>query len=249
MFSLTNQTLVSIREEFGTHILTTIRHAQSILSDTSLQQLLAIFRYLPRLKECGFIDVPPILIAAVDAGEYRPDECIFTEHTEIELDVSTCPDLVYEKFILKPLWDEQNRITAQYLIDDLAQIVMGYSKSYSQKYHIGLLVAVYFNYWYLGKIINLVNVGGIAFIFVEYRGYDFDDNDWIPASSRNIKCFYNSKGKRIEQAEFFYVNDIREMWQEQFVEIFDENLGSWTQKEFKTLFSNANCASLGTFTI
>ena len=249
MFTLTNQTVGSIREEFGTHILNTIRPVEIILCDTSLQQLLAVFRHLPRLKECeGCLDLS-IVITAIDAGEHLPIE--FIEHTEIELDLSTCPDLAYKRFILEPLWDEQNRIASQYLIDDLAKIVMRYSKSYSQNYHLGLLVAVYCSSWYLGKITKIVNVGGIAFILVEYRGYDFDVSDWIPASSPNIKCFYNSRGKRIEQAEFLNADDIPEMWQEQFIEIFDEYQGIWTQiqcKTFENPFKDANCASLGTFT-
>ena len=250
MFTLTNEICIEIRGEFGNYILNQIRRVASCLSDTSLQQLLAIFRHLPRLKECeGCLDLS-IVITAIDAGKHLPIE--FIEHTEIELDVSTCPDLAYEKFILEPLWGEQNRVTTRYLIDDLAKIVMEYSKSYFQQYHLGLLVAVYYNYWYLGKIIKIVNVGTIAFILVEYRGHDFDNSDWIPASSPNIKCFYNSKGKRIEQAEFLNVDDIPQMWQEQFIDIFDEHLGIWRQRQCKTIqnpFSDTNCASLGTFTL
>lgn len=251
MFSLTNQTLVSIREEFGTHILSTIRRAESILFDTSLQQLLAIFRYLSRLKECGFIDVP-IVITAIDAGEYRPDECTFTEHTEIELDVSTCPDLAYEKFILKPLWDEQNRVTAQYLIDDLTKIVTGYIKSYPRQYHLGLLVAVHSTYWWSGKITKIVNVGDIAFLFVEYPGHQFINSDWIPALSPNIKCFYNSKGERIEQAEFLSIEQKSVMSQSEFIDTFDLNYGVWTRQQCIPVYfedrSYATYASLGTFT-
>jgi len=237
--------LVEICKEFGEGVQRSMVKVRNSLSATIQSALLVLFRTLPRLKECEGCEDLPFLIAEIDRQKCHSTE--FLQYFALEVTVPACPNQTHEQLYVQPAWNEKQKDISRYLIPDLVQIVVGYAQTYSQQFHIGLLVAILClnKRWFLGTVTQIATVGDIPFIFVEYVGWDFHDSSWVPAGSNNIKCFYTSEGERIEKAEFL---GIERAENQEFIDIFCSKIGRWERGTREEYIEEFDFAVLGTFT-
>lgn len=182
-------------QQVGSNARLILHHCKS-QPNKVLRHIVAIVSQLPNIIRCNFQDVSKLL-ALLPSGQDTDFRCVMLQ--EIEFNLDECPNKRHAELQVHPLWVEIRREVAEYLLGDLCGIVMEYVKAYSQRFYVGLIVKTYTeDQWYVGRITKIATVQGIPFLFIEYYMHEFDCSDWIPATSANVKCFYNSQGERIE---------------------------------------------------
>jgi len=234
-------------------------NAQVILDHCSSQppeiihRIGTIISQLPDVLECNLEDVPALLTALLALTPSTQDSdgaCTILQ--EIELNLARCPNARHAELYVYPVWIEVQRCVMQYLIADLCRIVMQYVETYSQRFYHGLIVKTYTRdeQWYVGQITCIATVATIPFVFIEYYGQQFACSDWFPATSSNLKCFYNSRGERIEKAKFLSAKEA-ETYDE--IELFNGFSGEYESynrlSRALPFFGAADAASVRTFMV
>jgi hypothetical protein len=170
------------------------------------------------------------------------------------VNVSVCPNEIYQSKQVEPIWQEQKKRVGQYLIGDLAKLVIDYAQVYMEQFHRGLLVRVFCETkWFIGKITSIVTVQSIPFLFIKYERFKpIYYSDWIPAESNIVKCFYDSQGNRIATAQFIKADSaLSACATTPGIDWFDSELGIWRQglkKHDLPPDLTREFAPLGTFT-
>lgn len=219
----------------------------------TLQAVLSIMRVLPQLHSTTFLDVPQLLSSLhASRCDFENEFANAVHFTSCEIHRADCPNEVFAERYVEPTWREQEVCVNTHLIGDLKRLVMNYARAYSQRFFIGLLVAVKTElHWYVGKISMIVVVYNIIFLFIDYPRISGAQSDWIPAESDLIKCFYDSQGRLIENAQF--IKEKREaavLCMETGVDVFNSLTATWSKCYQLDDFSGIqfDFSPIGTFT-
>jgi len=175
------------------------------------------------------------------------DNSTIVESSEVDVVVPKC---IEHACLCKQYCQRQSMELSLYLIADVLSTVTNYALDHLQHFSVSMPIAIKDGSyrWYVGTLTRIVLVNDFPFLHIHSESYSQISDDWVPAASAFVRCFYRSNGKCIDKAAFLsreQADNCNEL-----LDRFNTDDGTWiVQASARCIpMNHAVYAAVGTFT-